>query len=250
MKKNLFFVGIVLLVWFCMPSSLLCAQSAEEVLEKANLFGNSRFLKMQVQMEISTTSGDKNRAIDINISNTDESYMVYMQITSPPFLRKMKYLQHKPRSGRSVQWVSTSRGAKKITSSGNDERIFDSDFTAADFASTSIKDYNVVNLVSTTRNSISCYKLELEPLESEPVWNKKVLYVEQDSFLIHEVEYFTDESLVKSYRILETITLDGKLFPSKSIMENYREGTFTKLDIESIELPESIPDRMFHYRNL
>jgi len=227
----------------------LAALEAPSVLERSHLFGDPRFLEMQVDMNINTSSGEKSRQVEIRISNSGDMYQVHMQITSPSFLRKMKYLQHKPRSGTPSQWVATSRGTKKITSSGNDERIFDSDFTAADFASLSSDSYRIEAFSSAERDSVTCYRLELSPVDEEE-WTKKVLYVDQQSFLIREVEYFRDQDLVKRYRVISTSRIEEKLFPVESIMEDYRNGTSTQLEISDIRMPDSIPDRIFHYRNL
>lgn len=223
---------------------------AEMILENARLFGNSRFLLMKVEMLINTSAGEKSRGLDISISNINNDYKVHMQIINPTFLRKMKFLQYNFGDGSTLQWIATSRGARKITSSGNDERIFDSDFNANDFASISTSNYQIVNFSEIIRNGFQCYRFDLVAVQDGELMNRKVLFIDRDSYLIREVEYYSENKIVKSYRIISTQNIDGMMFPNESLMEDMRKGSYTKLIFKKIEIPNSIPDRVFHYRNL
>jgi len=232
------------------PCYSALSSDAELILSKAQLFGDNRFLSMKVEMLINTPSGEKSRGIDLSISNFDNNYRVYMQIISPSFLRKMKFLQHNLKNGSTLQWIATSRGARKITSSKNDERIFDSDFCASDFASIAKSDYQIESFSETIRNESPCYRFELVIIQDGVFVNKKVLFIDHDSYLIREVEYYSDKKLVKRYQVISTQNINGKMFPCESLMKDFSKESYTKLIFKKIEMPDSIPDRLFHYRNL
>lgn len=244
--------SLISLFLLMVPGSFLSAlpSDAESILGKAHLFGNSRYLSLKVDMQIKTSSGDKTRGIDISISNNDNDYKVYMQIINPTFLRKMKFLQYNFGNKSTLQWIATSRGARKITSSGNDEKIFDSDFTASDFASINMSNYQIEKFSESVRNEVQCYRFDLTAIQNSELINKKVLFIDRDSYLIREVEYYRENKLVKRYLIISTQNIDGRIFPLESQMENLNKGSSTKLIFQKIEMPNSISDRVFHYRNL
>jgi len=250
MKKAARVLFLLILLVIPRVQDIASASEAEEILAGAHLFGDSPFLEMEVEMRMTDPSGEKTRGIDIRMSKVGNEYRVYMQITSPSFLRKMKFLQHNPENGDTLQWVATSRGARKITSSGEDERIFDSDFTAADFSSISMDEYRIEGFSENDCEGIPCYRFELSPLDQAGEVTKKVLLLDRQSLLIREVQYYTNGEMTRRYRLLSTRSIEGKIFPAKSVMEDLREASSTTLFFKKIELPASIPDRVFHYRNL
>src|SRR6056297_3239404 len=204
--------------------------SGAEVLESAHMFGDNRYLEMEVRMEMKGSSTDKSREIEIKLSNDDGEYKVYMQITSPPFLRKMKFLQHNRPSGETLQWMATSRGTRKLTGAADDEHIFDSDFTASDFSALDPADYRIDSFSQVERNGFSCHRLVLSPLESGSEWPQRVVYIDRRALLIREVEYMKDGEVEKRYRLLSTQELGRDPLPKESIMEDLRAGTSTTLD--------------------
>lgn len=250
MKKVARFFCFFILLFVSGITFIAAETEAEKILAKAHLFGDSPYLKMEVEMRMVSPSGEKSRIVDISMSNSEEEKRVFMQITSPPFLRKMKFLQHNPENGDTLQWVATSRGARKITSSGEDERVFDSDFTAADFSSLKTTDYGIESFSEELDHEFPCYRFELIPRDRNGEITKKVLFLDRQSLLIREVGYYQGRDLVRRYSLLSTMSIEGNLFPEEGLMEDLREASSTRLIFHKIEMPVSIPDRVFHYRNL
>ena len=243
---------LLLLFFMINPITYLAALSdnAESVLENARLFSKSPFMKIEVDMVIRNSSGEKTRGLDISISNSNNEYKLYMQIISPSFLRQMKFLQLNSEDEKTLQWVATSRGARKITSSGNDERIFDSDFTAADFSSINPEEFRIDNFSETILDGIDCYRLELTAKNDYQAIDKKILFIDRDSYFILKVEYYSENVLTKSYNVISTREINGNIFPEESVMEDLIQGSSTKLVFKKYETPDSIPDKVFHYKNL
>jgi len=250
MKKAIRSFLIPFLCILYIPSLAASPTNADLILEEAHLFGESRFISMKAQMVIHTASGEKTRDIEVNISNDEEQNKVYMHIISPSFLRNMKFLQHNQKDGSTLQWIATSRGARKITSSGTDERIFDSDFTAADFSAMDTKAYRIINFTETEKSNRLYYRYELLSLNNSDSITRKIVLLHYETNLIYRVEYFSDNKMIKQYQVVDTQSINGQLFPEKSIMKNVITGSYTQLNFQQIEMPSSIPDRIFHYRNL
>jgi hypothetical protein len=235
---------------FFSTAVLAAGETGESVLGKSHMFGSSPYLSMKVAMDIGEGAGEKQREIDIKINNEEGEYKIFMQITSPAFLRKMKFLQHHPKSGEALQWIATSRGTRKVTGSAEDAHIFDSDFTASDFAAINSGEYRILDFSHVQRDGYRCFRLEIEPREKADMWPVKVLYIDEQSRLIREVEYRRNGEVGKRYKLLATQQISGTTLPRESIMEDLLHGSSTRLTFAQIEMPASLPDRIFHYRNL
>ncbi len=251
-KKSTSQTGILFLFLFLCAPMTICAEpaDAESILSEARLFGESRYMTMEVEMIIENSSGEKRRSIDISINNEGSEYKLYMQIIDPSFLRKMKFLQLSSGDGTSLQWIATSRGARKITSSGNDERVFDSDFTASDFSSIRTSDFLITDSSDIIIGESPGYRIEVSSIDDRNRTNKKVLFIDSESHQIREVEYFNGTTLVKRYKVISTQNVNGKVFPDESLMEDFEGNSRTRLVFKKIGMPGSIPDKVFHYRNL
>lgn len=231
-------------------SGSISAQSAADVLTKAHLFGQRPCLEFEVTMTMTSGSAEKSRDIKILMRDQGGESQVFMQITSPPFLKEMKFLQHSLSSGETIQWMATSRGTRKLTSSGTDERVFDSDFTAADFTVINSRNYDILDFQTVPFNGTTVFQLDVRPSEGNDPWDSKRLYVDQDSFLILQVDYIKAGDVVRCYSLEETQMVDGFLFPLRVKMEDLAASSFTLLHFRSVKIPSSLPDRLFHYRNM
>lgn len=244
--KNTILAGII----FVLIPSAIFGQSASDVLAKAHLFGQSVYLEFTVAMTIHSGPTEKSRNIEILMRDRANESQVFMQVISPPFLKEMKFLQHSLSSGETLQWMATSRGTRKITSSGTDERVFDSDFTASDFTVINSRNYNILDFQTVPFNGVTVFRLDVRPTEGKDLWDYRRLYIDQESFLILRVDYFKTGAVAKRYSLEETQIVDGLVFPRNVKMEDLRADSFTLLQFTKVDTPSSLPDRVFHYRNM
>jgi len=214
--------------------------SNQYIIEHSTLLGDAPCSIYTLSMEIGQTNGIKNRTIEIYKEESDPEIKFLTQIVEPVFLQNMKLLFIKDNRNE-ARWLKTSRGVKRISSSmGNDQPLFDSDFSTSDLLSRDWDDYNLTKV-----NSLeNIYIILAESKDNKDI---RKIYIDKCSSLIVRVDYLDKNSIMyKQYKVIEKQEVDGKEFPEISIMEHALEGTYTKLTIRKIEFPLAIPSRIFN----
>ncbi|MFP4365099.1 MAG: outer membrane lipoprotein-sorting protein [Spirochaetia bacterium] len=242
MKKILVCIWMLLIVYSAF------AQSAEQIYEQAFFFSNSDSVVMEVAMTIHERRGDKERELEIFLENeSDGGRRVYMQITRPGFLRNMKYLQHQDGDGSSQQWLRTSRGVQRLTSSNSDEPLFGSDFTVGDLSESAVADYSV----SLEEETHEFFIIRAVPENSGSRYAYRLMHISKESSIIHRVDFYSASSeLVKQYELLSTQNIGEYIFPETCIMRDLAAGTETELQFLDLDVDRRIPSRVFNRGNL
>ena len=248
MVKRIQFI-FLLLIGLLLPLNIT-ALSGDEILKRAHLFGEAPNIYMELTMDISLDNGSKERGIELYLHRDGGNSKLLLQVVEPVFLRNMKFLQYQDKDGSSRQWMKTSRGVRRIAGSGGNEPIFGSNFTADDFRSTKRAHYTVTAQNDGSFEGTSCYVLTLKPKESSSEYNKELLYIEKDTFLIIKTEYYKNQEKVREYRLIEQQDLKGTRYPQQCVMENLSDGTSTTLIFNTITEKNFIPARIFNRGNL
>lgn len=228
------------------------SENAEQILSSSALFGNAPNIVMELNMTIATSRGTKERGLQFYLSQTpgsEESKML-LQITSPGFLSRMKFLTLTNSSGQDQKWIRTSQGVRKIASGGGNEPIFDSDFTAEDLSGIQTDEYTLTLGADEEIDGKTCYNIIARSKSSSALYSRREFLIDKESRLLLSLRYYQGNDLIKEY-IVEEITLEGSsYFPARGVMTNHQQNTSTILEIESIELPSSIPARRFNKGSL
>jgi hypothetical protein len=224
------------------------AQTPEEVLAGVNVIGNATNAIIEIDMNIHTGRGSKDRTLEIYYTEEpDGTVKSLAQVISPTFLRNLKFLSYMYSDGRADQWVKTSRGVRRLSSgSGTGQELFDSDFTTEDLSDVSPSDYELDFLSAETILDREVFSVQARPKARGAEYSEKVYYVGKASGLLLGIDYLKGGDLVKRYRVNETQEIGGDLFPERCTMENLEQDTSTVLNFESIDTPNSIPGTVYN----
>lgn len=222
-------------------------RSAAEILDNTHLLGNAENIVMTATMDIKSPRGDKSRTLDIYISQDKEVSKILAQVTSPPFLRNLKFLTHQYSNGSDDKWVKTSRGVRRLAEGNYGETLFDSDFTVEDLSRIDEARFDL-EVVDAGRTGVRAVKAT--PTYGNPDYSHKVFFVEAETGMLTGVDFYDGDELIRQYTLTERQTLDGELYPRLCKMENFREGTSTVLSIEVVSIEDSIPSRLFNRGSL
>jgi len=219
--------------------TVLAAQSAEELLAGAHILGSAPNLIADAELEIHGDSGDLERGIRLHLRNEPEGgSRVLAQVIRPAYLASMKFLMYREPDGRQDRWVTTSRGVRRLTAGDGDERIFGSDFTAADLSSLDVDGHRLEVL----ERADGLARIRA----TRPGEPARVITVETGGGLITHVDYLgSDGEPVRRYRVLETGQTDGVRFPRVARLDDLAAGTHTVLRLTEVQVVDSIPDRVF-----
>jgi hypothetical protein len=230
----------VLLFLFLGMSQLQAGTEAAAVLETASLLGPAQKAVYEVDMEIVSSRGSKSRQLTIyKEAERDSFYRLLAHITAPAFLSDMKLLILQE-EGDEYRWLKTSRGVRSIAASGRKEQIFDSDLDTEDLADIGSGLYTLTLLSS---GGISSTIRAVE----DATGYSRIITIDNETKLITRIEYHDrQQHLYKSYELLKTMRIGTTAFPELGKLSHPDEGTYTMLMLSSVELPDSIPPRVFN----
>ncbi|MBN1686468.1 MAG: outer membrane lipoprotein-sorting protein [Spirochaetales bacterium] len=222
--------------------------TAEEILANTHLLGNAANIILTATMDIRSPRGDKSRTLEIYISQNDEASKILAQVTSPPFLRNLKFLTHQFSDGSDDKWVKTSRGVRRLAEGNYGEALFDSDFTVEDLSRIDESRFDL-EVVDTGETS-GVRAIKAIPTYNGPDYTHKIFKIEVDTGMLSGVDFFRDEALVKRYTLLERQVIGGEPYPLLCTMEDFAKGTSTVLEIDKVSIEDSIPERLFNRGSL
>ncbi len=222
----------------------LFGEEAATLLESASLLGNADRVVYMTKMEIFTTKSSKTRNLTIyKETDGEDRFRLMAQVTSPAFLTNMKLLIVKEGQQES-RWMKTSRGVRSIAMSGRKEQIFDSDMDTDDLVDIEPSNFNI--FLKEDHGDIVSF-LAVEKVSGY----SRVITMNRESKLLIAIDYYDAENtLYKTYHLLESSRIEGYEFPKKGRISSIKENTYTELTFTSIELPPSIPSRIFNRHQL
>ena len=165
-------------------------------------------------------------------------------------LNRMKFLTLS-RGDSTDQWVSTSRGVRRLADRSRDERLFDSDFTVEDFAAPTPEAYSLTEHEDQRVHGELCHVIDVVPDAVQADYARRRVFVSREDRLLVRAEYYAqDGEVVRLFELDERIRVDGKTFPGRVTMRTLTEQTYTVLTVEEIEADVAIPQRIFSRGNL
>ncbi|TFH06491.1 MAG: outer membrane lipoprotein-sorting protein [Spirochaetales bacterium] len=219
-----------------------------EILRGAALLGQFSSLETRMTMDITDSRGAKKRDLAAYVERKDDETKALVQVVSPAFLSNLKFLSIASEAQRD-QWISTSRGVRRIAGGTGNEKIFDSDFTVEDLSSYDPEDYAVTLQGTEVIGGVECHVIQAVPNETGMV-DRKILYVATGTGLLQSGEFYKDGVLDRTFALIEYMELDGVPFPRVARMTTVTANTFTILTVTQATSGEDIPDRLFNRSNL
>ncbi len=230
----------LLLLLFLGISRVQAGTEAAAILDNASLLGPAQKAVYEAEMEIVSPRGSKSRQLTIyKEAEGDASYRLMAHITAPAFLNNMKLLILQE-EGSEHRWLKTSRGVRSIALSGRKEQIFDSDLDTEDLADIGSDLYTLKLLSSGGDTSIV-------KAEEDASGYSRIITIDNSTKLITRIEYFDrQQHLYKRYELLKTMHIGTTAFPELGKISRPDEDTYTMLPLASVDLPDTIPPRVFN----
>ncbi|MDA3905704.1 MAG: outer membrane lipoprotein-sorting protein [Bacteroidales bacterium] len=173
-------------------------------------------------------------------------YIIY--ITAPArdkgqvFLKREKNMWNwMPTIGRMIKIPPSMMMSSWMGSDFNNDELMKESSLIVDYTHKIVGEENV--------DGYDCYKIELIPLPQAPVvWTKVFMWISKEKdFALKSEFYGKNEELINQQFASEIKMMDGRLLPSKMVMEPVQKpGHQTILLIEKIKFNDpSINERMF-----
>ncbi|WP_460050786.1 outer membrane lipoprotein-sorting protein [Spirochaeta dissipatitropha] len=203
------------------------------------LFGSARALEISAELIISDDSGTSTRSIEILYNNNEgRDYQLRSQVTSPAFLRNMKFLVTQEGSVSNT-WIATSRGVQRVGNRGSGERVFGSDFLISDFSGWNLDDYRISDIPGS-----SWQKAEALSAENKEAFRFQI-HPEYD--LVAAIDFLgPDGQISRSYRVLSYTETSSVILPQEARMETVADGSSSLLRLKSVNTDPRFGPRSFN----
>jgi hypothetical protein len=213
------------------------------IIQGSYLVARSPQATVRFRMTIHDGQGDKIREVVVYLTNAAKGGNLLAKVVSPASLSAMKYLRIGSEKGALQQWLATSRGVRRLGEGGGDERLFGSDFAIGDFSPYDAVSYRIAR--DPDRETAASWALSLEPRSS--VQQKKIVQVDRTTSLITAVDTLDQAGKVeRSYRVEAIAGPAAAPYPRLSRMSDPSRGSWTLMEVLSIDITTPIADRVFN----
>ncbi len=250
MKKQ----KILLLLFFLSMTSFIFAQTddlkAKELVQKAQDI--TLGINSSSTMEMQIIRPEWSRSVSMQSwSMGKKYYLIY--ITAPARDKGQVFLK---RDKNMWNWIPNIGRMIKIPPSMLMSSWMGSDFDNNELMKESslVVDYTHKIVGEESIDGYPCYKVELRPLPQAPVvWNKVVLWISKEHDFSIQSDFFgKNDELVNHQHGSEIKMMDGRLLPSKMVMEPVqKEGFKTILIIQKVKFNDpSINSNLFSQQTM
>ena len=210
MKQSTFFIFLVLTF---LVSSSLQAQTAREIIDRANNKMQGASNKAEMQMRIVRPNWTREITMKSWVVGTEYSLVL---IQAPARDKGAAFLKRKKELWN---WQPTIDRVIKMPPSMMMQSWMGSDFTNDDLVreSSIVEDYTHRIVKDTTIGDYNAWKVELLPKEEAAVvWGRIEAYIDQSDYLQLLFKYYDeDDYLVNTMILSEVKNLGGRMIPSK-----------------------------------
>ena len=237
--RSLFLLSALLLA-AVIPAA---AQDLTAILNGSFIFAPTPHASLRFRMTIHDALGDKERVILVSVANDDGGRRFLARITAPASLSGLKYLRIEPAKGAVQQWLRTSRGVLRLGEGSGSERLFGSDLTIEDISKVDPGAHRLARVADLEDDST--YVVSLEPLDGKSPG--KIVAIDRETSLIMAAGTPGPKGTIAwTYRVEERRTANSAAYPARARFTDPERGTWTLLEILSIDLSTPIPDRLFN----
>jgi len=240
---------LILLIVILLTGNVLLAQSAEEIVKKAEDAIKGKTSRAEIEMIIETPDYTRDLKMDSWWVGNEKALIV---TKAPVKERGNKTLKIK---NEMWEYLKNTETTIKIPPSMMLQSWNGSDFSNDDLVRESnlSKDYNQKIIAEEMVSGENTWKIQLLPKPDAPVvWGKIYYWVIKKNFLPSVVQYFDEKGNMIRYLVYSDVkNFHGRKIPSKWVMHNNKKnGHSTTIIINDIEYGINIPDRIFSFREL
>ncbi len=238
---------IILLM--CLIASSVLAQTAEEIIRKAEDAVKGETAHGIIEMTVVTPDYTREMRMESWWIGNEKALIVTEKPRKEAGNKTLKI------GNEMWNYLKNTETTIKIPPSMMLQSWNGSDFTNDDLVRESnlIEDYDQQLAGTDTVQGANCWKVELLPKPDAPVvWGKLLYWVRQQDYLPARVEYF-DESgeLIRYLDYHDYQQMGDRKIPAKWVMHNVdKPGRRTEIRLVEMAFDVKIPDRIFSFREL
>ncbi len=251
MFKKIIYTASILMF---LSSSNAQAQTAQEIIQKANDIMNQETVFMKAKMTINTTSG-QTRELFYDSYSKDHGKKSLIKYTAPRRVNGQAMLMLNNADDIWSYFPRTNR-VRKLATHAKKQKMQGSDFSYEDMGSGNsfVTDFTHVRKKDEKKQGHDCYVIELnKKKEIDSNYSRLVAWIDINNYVIRAIDYYDEkDSALKTKTLLLT---DIKVVndiptPMKMTMKNLLDNTQTLSESLEVKYNIKLEDAMFTERGL
>ncbi len=236
-------------IFLCLVMTTLSAQTAEEILKRAEDAVKGETAYGIIRMTITTPEFTRTLEMESWWQGNEKALI----ITKSP---KKEAGNKTLKIGNEIwSYLRNTETTIKIPPSMMLQSWNGSDYTNDDLVRESNlnRDYDQSIIAEEEINDKMTWKIELKPKPDAPVvWGKIYYWVRKDDYLPSLIQYYDEKNILIRYLVYSDVkNFHGRMMPSKWTMYNKaREGRYTAIEVIEMKFDIKISPRIFSFQEL
>lgn len=234
--------------------SLFADGKGEEIARKNKDLKKSNDSYSEADMVLIDKKGDqKKRKLIMFSKEGKEGRNSFTEFSEPADVKGTKFLTI-ARKGDDEQrlYLPALKKTRLISSSSKDGKFMGSDLTYYDMEDRDFDDFTYKYIKDEKLGDRDCFVIETTPKDKTSPYSRSIMWISKSDYFTYKLEAYDkkDDKLLKTIVFVEVKTIDGVIIPTKTVVENNKEGTKTLLAIGNIKINSGIKDEVFSVQNL
>lgn len=218
--------------------------SVQEILQKVEKNEHLASSEMTSRQVITTSSG-KIRTLEMHSFSKDANKKQLTIYTAPSRVAGDKILMLD--EGNDI-WFYTPKTdrARHLASHARKQKVQGSDFSYEDMSGWNYqKDFTATLQGVNNIDGAPSYKIELQPTETGPHYSKMTVWVDKNTFIVRQVEYYEEGFLLKRLTCSNVVERSGHWLALRMEMENLQDGGTTLIEVSQVSVNNPVDDNLF-----
>ncbi|MEA4936408.1 hypothetical protein SDC9_133748 [bioreactor metagenome] len=230
------------------------AQTAQEIVKKSNDAVDVGDMEMTSGIFIYDAKGNlRTRQISTASKKFADCNKMLIRFLAPADVKGTSLLVYDYDNQSDNQWIymPALRKVRRILSAEKGKNFMGSEFTNADMGKPNLQDYVYVSLGSTELEGKRCWKIEAkcknEIIQQENGFSRKVMYIDQNNYLTHKVEYYDLSGQLQRVLLNSAYKkLSGSsYFAFHMVMENMQNGRKSEMKVDKFQNGSKLSENVF-----
>ena len=247
--KSLIRVTAITAILLAVSAQLIFAQSALEIVRKADL--NMRGESSESEIVMTIVRPNWIRSITMKGWSIGTHYSM-VHITAPARDAGTSFLK---RRNEIWNWVPNIGRTVKLPPSMMMQSWMGSDFTNDDLVreSSIVEDYTHALLGDATIEGLICHKIEMKPKPDAPVvWDRVVVWISKDDYLQLRSEFYDEFGELVNIMVASDVKVfDGRKVPSRiEMIPVEKKGHKTVMEYKKLTFKTNLKEDFFSVANM
>ncbi|MBR6199463.1 MAG: outer membrane lipoprotein-sorting protein [Spirochaetales bacterium] len=251
MKKR----NLVMVLVFAIVMGVFADEKGEAIFDLTDNLKSADDNYSEAEMILIDKKGNRKvRKVVMYSKDTPKGSNSFVEFLEPADVKGTKFLTIGNKKGSDEQrlYLPALKKTRLISASGKGGKFMGSDLSYYDMEERNREDYTHDWIKEETYNKMDCDVIRVKTEQEDCPYSYVDMWVNKADHFIYKLECHDKkgDALWKTIVMAEVKTIDGVIIPTKTVVDNQKDGTKTLLSMNNVRLNSGIKDEIFTVQNL